>query len=259
MGISVTSWKIFRHAWRQLFGNFGAAIKVSLVPFLSGMLIFLAFLFGAGFLNAASYDTAFTLPPLGAVLMIIIGFVFLLLFAISIAVNWHRYILLAEQPRWWPRLHRGPILIYLGRAILIGLVWILPIGIFVAISRAISTNTAFGIGFGLGIFAIAVILILPLWWRLSASLPGAAIAGETIGKTWNATRGAYGTLMMLTLLLAGTHLLCAVPDLVVPQPHGPQTIFMFLWDIATGWFLAMLELSILTTLYGHYVEKRDLV
>ncbi len=256
----MTSWKIFRHAWRQLFGNFGAAIKVSLVPFLSGMLIFLAFIFGAGFLNATQYDTAFTLTSPGAVLMIIIGFVFLLLFAISIAVNWHRYILLAEQPRWWPRLHRGPILIYLGRAILIGLVWILPIGIFVVISRAISTNTAFGLGIlGLGIFAIAVILILPLWLRLSASLPGAAIAGETIGKTWNATRGAYGTLMMLTLFLSFIGRLCAVPDLVVPQPHGPQTIFMFLWDIATGWFLAMLELSVLTTLYGYYVEKRDLV
>jgi ABC-type transport system involved in multi-copper enzyme maturation permease subunit len=34
---------------------------------------------------------------------------------------------------------------------------------------------------------------------------------------------------------------------------------MFVWYIPAQWFLAMLGLSILTTLYGHYIEKRPLI
>ena len=36
-------------------------------------------------------------------------------------------------------------------------------------------------------------------------------------------------------------------------------VVSIIWDIAVTWLVTMVGVSILTTLYGHYIQKRPLV
>ena len=36
-------------------------------------------------------------------------------------------------------------------------------------------------------------------------------------------------------------------------------VLLILWQFVTGWLVMMVSVSILTTLYGHYIEGRPLV
>jgi hypothetical protein len=40
---------------------------------------------------------------------------------------------------------------------------------------------------------------------------------------------------------------------------GHLMITAILWQLVTNWLVTMVGVSILTTLYGHYIEQRPLV
>ena len=98
-----------------------------------------------------------------------------------------------------------------------------------------------------------LVFALAAYWRLSASLPGAALEnGAGIGDTWRATEGTLGTFLMVTVLLVVLGVLLMGVLMLIP-------VIGFLIYIALQWFLTMFTLSLLTTVYGHYIEKRELV
>ena len=91
--------------------------------------------------------------------------------------------------------------------------------------------------------------------RLSLVLPAAAV-GEfmRVPESWEATKGQAKPIFVAALFIG---LLTIVPDLLRMTPLG-SFLDGFLYDVISQWFLLMLGVSILTTMYGHYVEKREL-
>lgn len=253
------SWQIFRHSFRQVTNNLGAAARVSLVPFLIAVLGIVAVFILAGV--SGRFREMGGMTP-GAVFLILIGVLVYLAMTITIAVNWHRFVLLNEPVTWWPQFHGARILRYFGRSLLIGLIFGAALGIVSTVLAVVMRGGSDGV-LGVAILMIvAVLLGLPVFWRLSASLPGAAVEGAGISAAWSNTRGAWGALLMLSVFYIGFALMTGVVSGIFTVLAAKSSVFVLvkvIWELAIGWFTMMLVLSILTTLYGHYVEKRALV
>jgi len=111
-----------------------------------------------------------------------------------------------------------------------------------------------GVGVVLG---VPVLLgMLTLNWRLSAALPGAAVeGGHGLADALAATRGQWPTLLALSAIYLGAAV--AVGLLVGLLSFLP--VIGALVELAANWAGMMVGLSVLTTLYGHYIEGRPLV
>ena len=93
-------------------------------------------------------------------------------------------------------------------------------------------------------------------YRLSASLPGLALDRPTaFADGWVATTGETETILILAFFTGLIGLVLGAPLALMPT----GSLFALLWGGAAGWVQLMVSASILTTLYGHYIEKRPLV
>ncbi len=268
-------WQIVRHGVGLLLRNLGPALRVSVGPLLIALLV-LALLGGLG-LGALYLDPTAGQAPgepgagalglaLSAVLMPV-----LLLFTFSwVAVAWHRYVLREEVPGLLPRLHPRLVWPYLGRSIVIALALMLvalPVALVLApiLGSVVLSGGSVpdpGPGFAtraLGVgAAFALLLSLLLGWvgtRLSLTLPARAVGKPiTFGESWAATAPASGAIFAAVLILTLVNVaLGLVFTLVLGQ--GLTTTVL---DFIVRWATAMLGISILTTLYGHLVERRPL-
>ncbi|KEP70484.1 hypothetical protein DL1_17975 [Thioclava dalianensis] len=256
----MTAWAIFRHAFRQVTHNLPAVARVSLVPWALGVLLLFAGILGAGMMSASG--TGFRMGA-GGVFLVIVGYIFFAALFTSIAVNWHRFVLLNEPVTWWPRFHGGRILRYFGRSLLIGIGLGLVFGIALGIAIALSHDgTSGGLVTATVMMIVASVVLGPVAWRCFASLPGAAVDGYSLWKVLDMTRGTWGTMFLLTLIYIGFSILIWLIGMILAALGAKVFLFLIvkiLWDLAVGWFTMMLVLSILTTIYGHYVEGRELV
>ena len=76
----------------------------------------------------------------------------------------------------------------------------------------------------------------------------------SLGDAWGATNGAMGDLLVLAILaVLGSVLI----DLPVLSLMNIMPLAMT-WTFVTAWIKTMVGASILTTIYGHYVEGRPL-
>jgi hypothetical protein len=101
-------------------------------------------------------------------------------------------------------------------------------------------------------------IILLITYRLAPLLPGAAIGKPVnVGEAWASTSGATGTILVLAVVSAIAAVVIDLPtELLQHLPAG--TILVLIWVHITAWIKLMVGISILTTLYGVYVEKRDI-
>lgn len=254
------AWQIFRHSVRQVVGNLPGALRVSLVPMAVQVAVILAMV---GLVVAFSPQIEAVQPDLGLILGFFAGFVVVLATGLWIAVAWHRFILMGEAPRGWvPAFHGSRIWAYflrsLGLGILTGLVAALlamVVGTVLDILLPIEGRDV------VKLVAMVLLVFLPaltVGLRLCAGLPGAAIDGGRGAEAgWNATRSAKGTL----LALAGIGILVQLGLSLVDSAlnYANLWILSFAWDMAVSWLVTMVGVSVLTTLYGHYVEGRPLV
>ncbi|MFQ6546922.1 hypothetical protein AADZ90_003140 [Aestuariibius sp. 2305UL40-4] len=171
-----------------------------------------------------------------------------LLATLWVAVAWHRYVLsggdakAADAPP-------GRVLAYLGWGVLIGL--ILALVLFIPIIFAAVVPAL-----GIPLVMVAIVAAVAASYRLSAVLPAAAIGkAEGLGAVWKATEGT--TLIMIVLALIST-----VAAFVIALILGaifsifPTVIQPVLFAIPNVLF-TLVYASILTTIYGHYIEGRD--
>ena len=252
------AWQIFMHSVRQVTGNFESALKISLIPTLIMTVASVLLLGGAGLMAP---DDGIESP--GAVAGISLGLIVMLIVLIAgsmwIAVNWHRFVLLGEAPQGCVPTFRGDrVWAYFRRSIGMFLVLIAASLLLTLIGGLV--GALFGRLFGEGglIISLALIVWLSmvlLGYRLTISLPGAALGSELgLMAGLNATKDDNVTIFLLALIsvfatlalgmLGG--LLSAIPVL------GTGIGFL------SQWLVTMVGLSILTTLYGHYVEGRAL-
>lgn len=239
---------ILQHAFLQVVGNLRQLVNISLIPLLIQLVGAAAIVFTI----IASGQTLFV-----SALMIAL----LLLPFVWIAVNWHRYVLLNEPQPIIPNMPLGAMMRYIGTAILIGILIILPFIAAVLVFQLIAPIAGGG-GFLALIFGFALALaLMVVSLRLSVALPAAAIdAPNPITTAWRETAGNNGSFLLLSILM----ILLQLPfNLLEYVPIGPSTpvvvsVFLSLLSIVLLWIYMFISLSVLTTLYGYFIEKRQL-
>lgn len=248
--------QIFRHSVRQVTGNLEGALRVSGV--LYAVQVVIGLILGFGMMAGPAMGPGDMTAGLG------IGALVVLLVAVVtglwIAVGWHRYVLLNEKPDLLPAFCQDRMLAYFLRSLALGLIILLP-----AIVWGMVVGVLFMpfVGSGVGLVAVllmSLIIQLPLIFlglRLSAALPGQALGAESeVLAGWRATAHDNRALAELAVIIVAAIFVLNLIGLLV---FGQSAVASLVWQVVTNWFVTMVGVSILTTLYGHYIEKRPLV
>ena len=247
------SWSILSHSALLVWRNRQDALKIS------GLLYLVAFIVqfslggisgdGPGMMAEDAPEMA-TPADAGVLLAVMVQ----LLLTLWIAVSWHRYVLLEEYPKGWlPAFHGSRMLGYFGRSVLLFLavfaaafIVALPIGLLAALFPPLGVVAPLA-----GLF-----VGLAVAFRLAPMLPGTATGQPlSLAQAFAATEGSSGTAIGLAFLGGIAAILIQLPGVLlmaVSQPLGLVVLGV------TGWFVTMVSVSILTTIYGHYVEGRPI-
>lgn len=255
-------WQIFMHSVRQVFGNFSGALRVSAVLFIAMQLIGYFLIGGVHSVAGPGQDAVIqemidsgTFPygrmMANALLGTVIG--------LWIAVGWHRYVLMNEVPQQVPTLRADRIWAYFLRGLWIGIIMIpvfVVMGLVIGLIGMALQVRADNLSMIWVLFLILLLPILAIILRLSAALPAAALgAPESVGDAWRATDGSWGDFLVLALPMLALIALLEFASFYLAGNRVVSTI----WQIGIGWVSMMVSVSVLTTLYGHYIEKRALV
>lgn len=251
-------WRVFTHSVRMVLRNFQEAMQIALVPGIIGiaLLVGLATVTGAtDVLSGAtaaldqSGEDAGDLSGFGLIALLVIWTI-----AFWIVVSWHRFVLLEEIPQGWlPKFRADRILAYFGLLVLLSLIAMIALvpAIFVLAGLY---EVASGVSFAIGVvWFIAVLLGL---YRLSIMLPASAIGKPVkLAEAWGKTRGITGTLIVLIAVSMGFQILVQIVfGLLMAIP----VIGFALVLIPSVLILPLINVSILTTMYGVYVEGRSI-
>lgn len=264
-------YQILRHVMQQVFGNLGAAARITLVLVLIPLTILLTTNYPL--LNGQALD-----PETGAANLEIIngwGLFFGVIASIVswfwAAVAWHRFVLLEEYPTGlFPHFHGTQIGNYVGNALLIGLILIgvaLGIGLIFGILTALIQSNAM-------IFALSVGLIFGISWvatRIGLILPAAAIgASLRIGESWRATAPVSSQIMLPIIVIAlvsgiltqgiifafGEVRVIEIAD--IAQQQVTLSLPGIVLNALVSWIQMLVNLALMTTLYGNLIEGRQL-
>ena len=260
------AWTIFTHSLRQVFGNLNGALKVSAILYLV-MMLTEYLMVGDLFLDQQKMQAAMmagTLPWGKIAVWILIT----LICGLWIVIGWHRYVLMNEFPRILPSFHGQNMATYFGKTVLLTLIFI-PVAIgaaivatiligmpMIAMNRGDAPNMA--VIAVLGILAALVYLIPVVWigYRLAPLFPAAALGRPmTLGQAWAATKGQNVTILLLGLISIFGVLILGLPSFL----FAGQPILAQAYSFIIGWVQMLVGASIITTIYGHFVEGRSLV
>lgn len=246
---------IIRHGIDMLLRNLSQALRISAGPF---VLLFLATLvlaaigLGAADVNPETGEITGSIGggALGGLIGLLLG---LLVFS-WVAVAWHRYVLLEERPAGLlPAFRSELVWPYLGRSVLIAVILIvaaIPLGLLLGLVFAAGQSVAATVIVGL----VMWIVLGWLGMRLSLVLPARAVDKPiTFGESWAATAPASGAIALVVVVLGVLNVLLSLLFAQV----GANVVGTLL-GLILQWFTTMIGLSVLTTLYGSLVERRQL-
>jgi hypothetical protein len=263
-----------RHVWVTVFSNAGAAFRLSwpwllILAAAGAILAYNAPKFPGPQLSRQAAGTLAWLVPLVAIVNLVA--------MSSIAVNWHRYVLLDQMPKGLEILRIDRLVgRYIGNAFLMSIAVLIPFAIVFFIS--ISALRACCLPFPMGTvpfswarvsFAIALLVLLfmignAVVYRLGIKLPAVAL-GSRDYKFVNAlldTRGNFLRIMAFVFLLI---LSIAIPQQLINWLAAPLvnalgligSIQVFIARIVLQWFGLIVGISALTSLYGFFAEERE--
>ena len=253
---------LLNHSLRVLFGNLGPALRISLLLYALMQGAFLATAYAAtgdplgDRAIGDPYASADVRPGWGVAYLGTLGLAWVL--GSWIAVRWHRFVLMEEYPGGAvPRWDGGLVLGYMWRSLKIGLA-ILAIALLVSLAWFLVSLSLAG---GALIFVAALVPLVIVFGatyvglRISLGLPGVALGRDlSIADSWGATAPASGAIAVLAVLLALLNaILSAIAALLALSP----TLSVLL-SLVVGWITLMLSVAVLTTLYGHLIEGREL-
>lgn len=246
------AWAIFVHSIRQVFGNLPEALQISGLIYLGQMAIAIA-------LGVTTTAMEATTEPTGAeATKVTIAMMAMLIALMWIAVAWHRFVLLNERPAGYlPQLSLQRLGRYAGRSVLIALLSLL-IGMVLWLAFGTLFVGLFGLTWltELLIVICVIVPVLTFLYRLSTILPGVAVDRDLgFADGWVATTGETPTILILAFLSGVAAIVLGSPLALLPE----GSILSLLWQVISGWVQMMISASILTTLYGHYIEKRALL
>ena len=239
------AWKLLRQSVLQLCKNFLDTMKIS--GFLYGVIAILRR--GYEIYFGISFDQALLVWP-SAWILLILPIVIIL----WISVAWHRYILLKQAPRAFiPEFYFKPTLVYFQKSVLMVLLASLPMLLLFLPYWMYQDAYPYTL---IGVLVLSFLLLVPfcaiILFRLTPLLSAAAL-GHDLGlkAAWTVTRGQTLTLFFLFAPPFGALVFFA-------QLNQEVTLLSFLQETVLGWVGVMLWTSLVTTVYGHYVEKRSL-
>ena len=244
---------IFMHSVRLVLNDWRTALKITGLLYLIYAIpsLVLGLLFPPPSQPEQAVTAALASLPITLLTVILATVAF-----VWIAVTWHRYILLDEVPAGQLPAFKGDfILAYFLRSLLIG---VIVFGI--AIVMGIATFVLSFLGPLVFIVTIGFFILMVIAsYRLSPMLPAAALGQRmTVSEAWASTAGANGTIVVLAIISVIAAIVINLP-MAVLSFLGPIGVFLsLLWSLATGWVIMLVGISIVTTIYGHYVEKRPL-
>lgn len=249
-------WLIFKHAFGMVLRNWREALQIGLVPALLVVAFSVVVLRSAAVelfqgVNPEDMDYVFSRPQVvsGVLVVWLVAMVSML----WIIVNWHRFVLLEEFPTGWlPPFRLGPVLGYLGRIILLGvlaLLFMIPVGMVAGLFLVIPVLGVVALG------AMYIFLAIALY-RVVVILPACAVEKPvSLSTAFNATKGANFDIFILMLVSFGVNILL---QLVVLAVSAIVPLLGALVSIPVFLALSLVNVSVLTTFYGHYIEGRPI-
>lgn len=247
-------WQVFIHSVRLVWTNLGVALRISAVLYGVSAVIQIWAQMSVNSAMGRGVPGADGMPMMdaeGAGIQLISAAVSLIV-SLWIAVAWHRYILLEEEPQGFlPQWHGGRMAAYFGRSILIGLSMV-----GVILVAALPVMMGLGGALGSAVLVLGFLFAVFVFYRLCAVLPSIAV-GEpiTFAKSWHATEGTTGTIAVLVVCMFFGAFALTLPAIIL---GSISPVLGTAYMIVAGWFMTMFGVSILTTFYGHFVEKRGL-
>jgi hypothetical protein len=260
-------YQLLRHVVQQVFGNIAQAARMTLLLFIVPWIGFVWL--GAGAMTgAAAQDPSALGGSVFGALMLLIAAVIAYCWA---AVGWHRYVLLEEMgsgvtPQW----HWDRIKAYLGRAFLVGFAVVgavVAAGLVVALAVGLTQSAGIAILLGIG-------LVLGASWvatRIGLVLPAAAIGERmTLSESWAATRPVSSQILLPLVVVAlvvgivGQIIVFLFGQTVTVEVFGTpqeQLVLSLPGQILNGfvsWVQILVNLALMTTLYGNLIEGRQL-
>lgn len=252
-------WRFFIHSIRQLLLNIGPALRISLLPYL----IFLAVYLSIGQPAMVSIalmqdDQALLEENFGSIFLSILtlGLVAAICF-IWVAVAWHRYVLLEEEPGpFFARMQRGPMMAYLAASVRLFLVVFL-FAILISVVVSILGGILFVFPMlGILIFTFGSVVLSAFILGLSMILPAAALQDPIpLAQARQTAWANLGPILVLSLLIT---LLNSIPQILTGTPLGP-VVNSVSYQLPSQWLITMLSISVATTLYGYFIQGRELV
>ena len=196
----------------------------------------------------------FKLDPIDFI-ELILGF----LAASSIAVSWNRFILLDSPFASEPSFRMDRIVwTYFGKNILIYAICLGPLLLLALVSQIVSSPL-------LAVLILALFIqVLIFINRMSVSLPAIAIGKPTIGLK-EALEVTRGNNLRILGLLGLTYLAIAIAffayltiiSILSTLGVGAMLVGAVIFGIPMQFFSAIINATLLTSLYGFFVEKRD--
>lgn len=196
-------------------------------------------------------------------LFLMLAFTLAALFGYALmAILWHRHVLLNGPARDnGLRPPNGVIASYVWKAIIVSLIQVgaaIPIGVILSVmSIMIGLDTGGPPWMSTSLISVVgSVLFLWIALRISMVLPGAAM-DRPLGVTdsWAATAPLSGALVGIALLLSLLNVLsAAVVTALLPEAGTAKALIQTFVLVLEG----LIFVSVLTTLYGHLIEKRPL-
>ncbi|MFN3953892.1 MAG: hypothetical protein ACK4LQ_05510 [Pararhodobacter sp.] len=249
---------ILTHAIGMVVNNLDTALRISAV--LMAVQFVLAIVLGVQFVylgDDMSHQMMSGGYPWGGAFVI---WLVQALSALWIAVAWHRFILTEERPAgFMPVFNGGALGAYFIAGViffLVILVVAIPVGIVAGLLSApfMMGGTPGMVLGGLILFFLVWIPVAYVSYRISPILPSAALQNRiALREAWYAT-GTSGA-SFVVLAVASMVLLWAV-NLPAGWLAALSPFLGFVWAFVVQWASLLVGVSILTTIYGHYVEKR---
>jgi hypothetical protein len=249
-----------RHALRSAFDHLNMSLYIS-APWLAILAV-------VDFFAVAMSNTAKAAPGAdnGVAVLVVAGAMALTLIAgSSIAVNWHRFILLDEVPKSSERLRVDRVVWrYFGNTVLI-----IALAMLAAIPASIVLTLIGGV-MGLSQAAATTLVgfamlaaVMPMIYRWSLKLPAIAIGRDDydLKQAWNDSRGNHIRLMVIGLgfiavVLSLGLLIGGLVDALRNVFGIGATFIEVVLQVGMNWIGTIVAATLLTSFYGFFVEKR---